>query len=218
MISRNIPSQITWGPGIEVRAFCGGRQVGSESVDLADFDEEGLIVDDLDPGFETSGGSREGILKKLFPLSGDEREFIDIRGIHRDPPSKWSRIIGRRFFGVYERTARCLKAGKGDSRAIWRVKIPDDGYYDVYCHFFDRLRKYSARARSRYGLDRTEYHYTIHHSEGSSEAVLKFEQCDDGWNLVGRYFFEEGEAIIELSDESPAGYIIADAVKWVKKD
>ena len=68
------------------------------------------------------------------------------------------------------------------------------------------------------GLDRIEHHYTIHHSDGTTEVVLMPDRCEDGWNLIGRYFFEKGEAIVELSDESPAGFVIADAVKWVKKD
>jgi hypothetical protein len=44
------------------------------------------------------------------------------------------------------------------------------------------------------------------------------DQCEDGWNLIGRYFFEEGEASVELSDETPVLHVVADAIKWVKKD
>ncbi len=218
MISRNVPSRITWGPRIEIRSSCDGRRFSSESVDLEDFDEESLVVDDQDPGFEVSGGSQGVMLKQLLPFSDDRGEFIDIRGVHRDPPSAWEQIVAKGFFGAYVRSARCIKAGSGDSKAVWRIGIPENGFYDVYCHIFDRLRRYNKKDRSKYGLDRTEYHYTIHHSDGSSEAILSFEQCENGWNLIGRYFFEKGEAVIELSDESPAGYIIADAVKWVKKD
>ncbi len=218
MISRNVPSRITWGPGIEVSGTCGSGRRMTDGIDLTDFKEGCIVVDDHDPGFETSGGNRGGILKRLFPFSGDEREYINLREIHKNPPSKWSLVINEGFFGMYERTAWCLKAGRGDSKAVWRTEIPESGYYDVYCYIFDYKRMSNLRDRVKYGFDRIEHHYTVHHSDGLGEVVLMPDKCEDGWNLLGRYFFEKGEAVVELSDKSPALYVIADAVKWVKKN
>jgi len=38
-----------------------------------------------------------------------------------------------------------------------------------------------------------------------------------GWNLIGSFTLEAGPNSIHLSDKNDAGYVLADAVKWVKK-
>jgi hypothetical protein len=175
-------------------------------------------VDDLDPGFVLQGGKSGGFLQKLNPLLRDKNDYANIRRFHRDPPVSWSRLIHTGFFGKYRRTASCIRAGEGKAAAVWRVQIPESGYYDVFTYIFDPKRKINQRDRLKYGYDSIEHHYTVYGAEGPDETVLFPDQCEDGWNLLGRYYFEKGEAVVELSDESPVLYVIADAVKWVKKD
>ncbi len=218
MISRNVPSRITWGPHLDVRSSCGGKRRGQWAVEMSDFKEGCVLVDDRDPEFEVVGGKGGGFLRRLVTGPDIESDRFEIRRLRRSPPARWSTIIHVGFFGTYIKSARCIRAGDGGSKAVWRAQIPEDGSYDVYCHILDPFRRYNERGRKEEGLDRVEHHYIVHHSDGSNEVVLLPDQCEDGWNLLGRYFFEEGEAIVELSDESPVLYVIADAVKWVKKD
>lgn len=218
MISRNVPSRITWGPGVEISGGCGSRSRDTGGIDQSDFIEGSIIVDDQDPGFETVGGDDVGFLRRLLPSTSKEREYFEVRKILRYQPSGWRTAIHEGLFGAYIKSAACIRAGDGGARALWKVRIPEAGSYDVYCYIFEPYRKSRPKSRVKAGLDRIEHHYTIHHSDGSSEVVLMPDRCEDGWNLLGRYFFEEGEAVVELSDESPILYIIADAVKWVKKD
>ncbi len=218
MISRNVPSRITWGPRVEVSGACGSGRRKAGGIDLRDFEEGNIVVDDQDPGFETVGGDDGGFLRRLLPSTSEESEYFEIRRILRYPPSAWKTVLHEGLFGAYVRSAECIRAGDGGARALWNTGIPEAGLYDVYCYIFDPYRKFRPKGRVKAGLDRIEHHYTIHHSDGSSGVVLMPARCEDGWNLIGRYFFEEGEAVVELSDESPVLYVIADAVKWVKKD
>jgi hypothetical protein len=218
MISRNVPSRIMWGPHVEVSGPCGSGRRKAGGIDLSDFEDGCIIVDDHDPGFETVGGDDGGFLKRLLPSASEEREYFEIRRILRYQPSAWETVLHEGLFGAYVRSAECIRAGDGGARALWKVGIPEAGSYDVYCYIFDPYRKARPKIRVKRGLDRIEHHYTIHHSDGSSEVVLMPDRCENGWNLLGRYFFEAGEAVVELSDESPVLYVIADAVKWVKKD
>ncbi len=218
MISRNVPSRITWGPGIEVRGSCGAGRRDPGGIDMSDFEDGSIVADDQDSRFRTIDGDGGGFLRRLLPGSDGDREFIDILEVMKEPPSRWSTALHEGFFGTYVRSASCIRAGVGGSKAVWRARIPEDGSYDVYCYIYDRFRGSNPESRKKHGLDRIEHHYTVYYSDGSSEIVLLPDRCEDGWNMLGRYWFEAGEAIIELSDESPVLYVIADAVKWIKKD
>lgn len=217
-ISRNVPARIVWGPNIDIRPSCTPRSADNRELRPSDFEDGSFVVDDIDPGFEVEGGSPGGFLYRLFPFMEDEREYANIRRIHNDPPAVWSRLIHMGYFGKYRRTARCIRAGDGKAKAVWRMEIQEPGSYDVFTFVFDHKRKITQRDRDKYRFDEVEHHYRIYHSDGSEDVVLKPDQCEDGWNLIGSYYFEKGEAVVELSDESPVLYVIADAVKWVKKD
>jgi len=218
MLSRNIPSKIIWGPGLEIRGSCGRGKRGGTGIDLSDFEDGSIIVDDMDAGFEATGGNGESFLRKLLLRQKKGREFISARSIRLKLPGKWTATADDGFFGSFVRSARCRRSGKGESKAIWRSLITERGFYDVYTYIYDPYRRFSSKSRSDKGLDRIEHHYTVYHSDGFSNVVLMPDRCEDGWNLLGRYRFESGEAVVELSDESPVLFVIADAVKWVKKD
>ena len=66
----------------------------------------------------------------------------------------------------------------------------------------------------------TCYHYTIEDSEGKSEEIkIDISREHRGWFSIGKFYFPRGKARVILDDRgnSPKHFIVADAVKWVKK-
>ncbi|MCJ7579487.1 MAG: hypothetical protein MUP98_03015 [Candidatus Aminicenantes bacterium] len=47
--------------------------------------------------------------------------------------------------------------------------------------------------------------------------MIELEEAGAGWNLIGSFQLDAGPNKIELTDKSDSGYVLADAVKWVKK-
>jgi hypothetical protein len=46
---------------------------------------------------------------------------------------------------------------------------------------------------------------------------VDLENAEQGWNLIGTLPLEAGPNKIELTDKNDAGFVLANAVKWVKK-
>lgn len=62
--------------------------------------------------------------------------------------------------------------------------------------------------------------YRFKHQDGKEEITLETNTTGNGWISLGSYRFKAGPAHIILSDKgsSPSQPIVADTVKWVKKE
>ncbi len=47
--------------------------------------------------------------------------------------------------------------------------------------------------------------------------MIDLANAEQGWNLIGSFQLDGGPNKIELSDKNDSTYVIADAIKWVKK-
>ena len=59
--------------------------------------------------------------------------------------------------------------------------------------------------------------FIIPHQYGTEDIEIDLEEAESGWVLIGSFQLEAGPNKIELTDKNEAGYVLADAVKWVKK-
>ncbi|MEE8376899.1 MAG: hypothetical protein V3R45_00880, partial [Candidatus Aminicenantaceae bacterium] len=59
--------------------------------------------------------------------------------------------------------------------------------------------------------------FLISHQYGVEEVEIDLEDAEAGWNLIGSFQLDAGPNKIELTDKNDAGYVLADAVKWVKR-
>jgi hypothetical protein len=114
-------------------------------------------------------------------------------------------------FGRYETNFRFKRSGDGAQPAVWTATIPHAGQYDVAYYFLpERLN-----GRSVFGGSADTYRFTIIHAGETEELVVSTSHLQAGWNLLGRFTFEEGErAAVEISDLADGGYVYADAVRW----
>jgi len=176
-----------------------------------------IIVDNVDPGFEVLAEPEIPLLKRVLGLARREDDGWRFRKfLPKNPPAVWRETVLELCYGRYVKSGHFVAAGAGTGRVRWTVDIPESGTYEVYHHMVDYY--YSMKPKFRKNTSVQEYHFSITHDEGADERVLVLYECPLGWNLLGTYYFSKGKATVELTDESPKWFIIADAVKWVKKD
>ena len=190
---------------------------GSRSVSLEEItgEEAGIIVDNEDDGFEIKR-VETGLLGRLLPWKRDECAGHGYVGLARnDSPRRWTFVVDRAFYGGIVRSACVIRAGHGERGVSWNATLPRSGRYDVYA-YLPRMRV-GIGISDPFMYDKP-YRYLLAHGEGTTDVEIVPYRRDDGWILLGRYFFSMGPARVELSDESTRGPIIADAVKWVPVD
>ncbi|MEA1997196.1 MAG: hypothetical protein U9N45_06130, partial [Gemmatimonadota bacterium] len=183
-------------------------------------DEPGtVIVDNEDPGFEVLSAASEGYLKKYFDFSKeDEDEYAGIQ--FWNMPRRWTATTNSDFYGLYRHSAHYIRAGEGDNEVSWKAELPRSGRYDVYYHVI-RFQGGWMRWMSRRGKKSKfteDFNLTIHHDDGAEEVKLDTESAEEGWNLLGTFYFSQGPAKVGLSDITKGQMVYADAVKWVEHE
>ncbi|MDN5202869.1 hypothetical protein QQ008_15875 [Fulvivirgaceae bacterium BMA10] len=214
LISKNIPSQINVPFQkfvLNERAIPFEREVVVKGEQFENSFE--ILVDNEDPGFSTSGPIRETYLKKLINERSKENQQ-KYHGKWRSSSQRWRATTGSEYYGDFVRSAHFIRSGKGEKIAKWSAEIKENGYYDVYIY----LGATGQTFRSRDGRRESQiYHYTVYHDDGKDEITIDFSNASPGWNLLGAYYLSKGNARIELTNESNAWQVYADAVKWVKQ-
>ncbi len=174
--------------------------------------DDEIIVDNEDSNFTATKREGKSFLKKLLDLSVDES--LPYKGIRFwNPPSDWEKTIVENAYGKYIHSVHFTKAGEGDSEVSWNVDIPQTGYYDVYAYVVNVRIGF----RRRNNNNRPDVHYYVQSDDGEDEITLEMKNADEGWNLLGSYYFSQGKAKIRLTNKADDGLIFADAVKWVKR-
>lgn len=90
----------------------------------------------------------------------------------------------------------------------WHVQIPQAGEYEIWVYIPD-LAMFDKDAVQLYTIKQN----------GWKEMVELGSLYKDGWMALGRFYCQEGECVVPLSDEGKEAQIIyADAVKWVREN
>jgi hypothetical protein len=110
-----------------------------------------------------------------------------------------------------------IKSGNGNQTATWRIPVPDAGQYELYYWVYkpDELRR-GRRGRGRSGGD-PEYHFKVRYDEDEENAFINLQSSEEGWSILGTYFFSKDTVEVVLSDDSKLRSITADAVKIVRR-
>jgi hypothetical protein len=110
------------------------------------------------------------------------------------------------------RSGYYIKPGDGSLKARWHVPIEKPGYYDLYYHLY-KSRRFRRGGDNN---ERGEYHFIIHSDDGAEEQTLAIQSADEGWNQLGSFYFSGDTALIELTNETSARLVFADAVKLIE--
>ena len=193
-----------------------GERILDKPVELAVKGE--TVVDNEDPGFSFSTGTSKSLLKRLIPRGASEEDvkYVGMR-FWGGESNKWQPTIDTKFYGAQVRSAHFISGGSGDLTASFTATLEKSGHFDIYYHA-SRIVSPWRRHRGR-GED-TDYgkvHFLIYHDDGVEETELDLNSAEDGWNYLGSYYISQGEAKIEITNESEARFVIADAIKWVTR-
>ncbi|WP_159517781.1 golvesin C-terminal-like domain-containing protein [Sunxiuqinia indica] len=211
LTSKNIPSEIRLQlDNIEEdKKAVPYEGIAEVDVPVRIAEDNEIILDNEDPGFEVKGEAETSLLRRL--LIKDTESTSKYEGFSGwRPPRTWTLTTNSDFYGAYIRSASYIRSGEGDKIATWNVPIRDAGYYDVYAYVYKDDRR---RRRNNDG----EYHFIVHHDDGDEDALVELKSAEDGWNHLGGFYFSPDTAVIELTNQSESRMVVADAVKLIKQ-
>nr|WP_321451872.1 hypothetical protein [uncultured Carboxylicivirga sp.] len=220
-LARNIPStqRLTVNPVIKdqrVVDYYEGLRPSKKKLRYADKNE--LIVDNEDPGCKYVNTGESRTIKDWWLSRQNEDDDKETYSSIRfwNTPVKWQPVAGQEYFGQYLKSAYYKRKGTGEGYVSWTGQITAPGNYAVYVYVPDIRDRFRGPRGGNRGYER-DFHYTVEHDDGEDDVELKITQDNNGWLYVGDYYYSEGPATIKLSDITKSEYVIADAVKWIKK-
>ncbi len=196
-----------------------------------------VLVDNEDDGFSYISVSNESKIKRYIDSRREQTERVHYQAMNPNwNPATWTHVAHASFYGQTIRSAMLSGRGDGSSVARWQAVMPEAGFYDlfVYIPVSAMLSRPSGRDRGEDGRERgigrggfrgpqfadngTEYQYTVSSNQGKEMVQYTLNNPEEGWNRVGTFYFLADTATVELSNDTNGKRVVADAVKWVRKD
>lgn len=222
-VSRNIPSTMS----IPFRQqklrkkttpFDGERTITPESDSSKSITE--VLVDNEDAGFTIISFTEETWLRRtllgLFGSDDEKSKYVRLRTW--DPPGNWMASTHKNFHGRFVRSAYYKKSGNGDNKVAWSVELEKPGDFDVYYYYEGNNigGNWWRRNRDRQE-DKGRRTFLVYHEDGREDLPVDLNLAEEGWNYLGTFRLSSGLARVELTDLTEKDYVIADAIKWVKR-
>jgi len=211
MISGNLPAAVTQTVR-NIRPERGNTlpREGDFVVPLSSLEVWGeIIVDNEDSElFVLSKPPVVGLLPRW--LDRVETSSFKYSGIGWRRPVQWTATTNEGYFGRYIRSAYVIRGGNGNQTATWKVPVPAPGRYDAYFYMF----KTNEMRNNRFD---PEYRIRIEYDDYVDDIRVNIGRANDGWELLGTYFFSGDTVRITLTNESRLRLVTADAVRIVRR-
>ena len=214
LVSSNMPAALNFPiRDIEEDEHASGGEFIRE-VEPPSSNEDAIIVDNEDPSFRVLASEKSTKLRDLIQNNDNKEEYTGVNPWR--PPEEWQKAIHNKFFGKIKLSASYVRSGNGEQKAVWMVPIENAGYYDVQAYVSD------AGLRPRWGRRQDQnddriYRYKIFHDGGEEEVPVNVRDYESDWVSLGEYYFSPDSARIQISNESNARTVVADAVKLIRK-
>ncbi|MDR0384733.1 MAG: xanthan lyase [Prevotellaceae bacterium] len=220
MISNNLPRTMS----IPLNPF-----IRSENRKLSEKDEDILlpenysglnpdevIVDNEDSTlFSLSQKPVIGLLPKM--LDNIEKTTFKYSGLqYWNAPLEWTATTSETYYGKHILSAcavRSVTDRGGNQTATWKIPVPSPDQYELYYY----MSVPSIIKDSRRWYRDAEYRFKIEYGNEIEEAQINLSKSNDGWIQLGVYQFDSDTVRVTLSNECKFRYVIADAVKIVKR-
>ena len=179
---------------------------------------EGIVVDDLDPGFAVERRSGQ------LPVADGSRQTFgrdtpDLdQGLpdHSYIPGEWYRVTYPTSWGRYRHTVAGAPAGDGSQVAVFTADLPTSGRWRLDFYLPDPQPPgwgWPPGSRSYPPLGTLDMKLL---ADGKT-TPLPFDGAvaRTGWNKVGEFEFASTQVRLEISSQTDGGMVIADAIRWV---
>ena len=132
------------------------------------------------------------------------------------PPASWSYIVNQSFHGRYRHSAYVVRSthmGAPEQTATWTLPVSQPGMYEIFYHVWPYDDAYASR-NNRQGTYR--FQITQEGMQTSFSLTLN-EVKEPGWQSLGTCTLHEGDVAFSLTNDSELRYVVADAVRLVKR-
>lgn len=197
-------------------------------VSPADFEQEsdwipafqGIVVDDLDPGFHAFQKTPEKkktnmpyFLGGLFePSLGMELDQgLPIKSWNQEDRlvGIWQRSENSGAFGTFRKTYVTAVNSNGIPRIRFSAKLPSTGSWQLEYLIPEIFVSFGQSG---------DINLVVTNRGDSSNLTVEGETLDMGWNLVGTFDLEEGDVHIDFVDSSRPETLYVDAIRWTEVD
>ncbi len=220
-VSRNIPSIIT----VQFREQTirrNERPYVSREI-IADRDDQLVageyLVDNEDQAFDVGMKAKENWLRRTllgwFGSADSTDPYVGMR--FWNPPGNWVATTGPEFYGKFIHSGMFKEAGDGRSIVAWNVKLEEPGEYDIYYYESGIQMPRWGRHRGGGQYSKGEKTFLVHHEDGIEEITVDLDGVEEGWNYLGTFRLAAGENTVEMTDANTESFVIADAIKWVRR-
>lgn len=184
--------------------------------------ENEVIVDDLDPGFEIPPSNyRQDAFtwtlgKNLFGAYYAREEGMD-NGlpVGKNPFGPWIRSRNVASWGRFRHTYVLGDTSKpGIHRISFNAELPKAGRWSLSYHLPDATY-FLGFQRATFG----EYDIDVTVEEQEWDLAVSVEDWIAGWNEVAKFDIKsEGQSRVSVSNKNDQPYVFADAIKWTYLD
>lgn len=187
--------------------------------------QEGIIVDDLDPGFSVVEPEKSNMtwIKSLRERRESPRRMDNGIATWHYAPSwvlsftsryqdSWSRHENPFAIGnAYRRTIATYMGTAKNVKAEFETSLPTAGIWSLDYH----LSQDYTQAMDFWS---PEFRFLIETNEGSNILEMNPDSSNHGWLRVGTLDLPQGAVVVELTDSNEDGtkILIADAIRWIK--
>ena len=175
---------------------------------------EGIVVDDLSPGFTVIeeppfGTDRPGLRRTAS-------DGVVVLPSNRESPGQtgWSRDWAPSTWGKYRATMVHAPSGTGRKMALFLAELGRGGRWRLDYHM-PNTQFVLAPGKSLGSLE-----ITVSASGLPEPKPLVFDamHADPGWSALGTFDLPAGETRVAVSDRTDGTHVIVDAVRWVQAD
>lgn len=186
---------------------------GSRASDWIPAKTEGIVIDDLDPGFSSYPNEAGWRIKGAWAFMDPPKES-SVGAIPDQPRwiGEWGRLGFPSAWGRYYRSVGWAMPGDGRERVAftttlltgteWRLEyyLPDRFVPNAVGAFFGDLGTIDIELRWNGFVKSVPF-------EGGN--------AEPGWNSLGRYEIGPGRVTVVISNRTDGDIVLADAVRWI---
>ena len=179
---------------------------------------EGIVIDDLDPGFAVEHRNGQRRTGEGSPTSGGYERYLVDKGLpeNSSTPGEWSRVAYPTSWGKYRHTVASALAGDGNQVAVFAADLPASGRWRLDFHKPDPQPAGFGFGRSYATLGSFDMRLV---ADGKTTPLpFDGEVAEVGWNKIDEFEFTATEVRVEISSKTDGEMVIADAIRWVPLD